>query len=75
MATDPQDNMMRIAIAGSGGLARIFANYLNATVHPFIILSRQVRLPGEVQSYRGNGTNWFVRPNLTWKLLAIRSLL
>jgi prephenate dehydrogenase len=50
MATDPQDNMMRIAIAGSGGLARIFANYLNATVHPFIILSRQVRLPGDVQA-------------------------
>jgi hypothetical protein len=34
--------MMRIAIAGSGGLARIIAHYLNATVHPFIILSRQV---------------------------------
>jgi hypothetical protein len=43
MANDPQsENMMRIAIAGSGGLARIFANYINATVHPFIILSRQV---------------------------------
>jgi len=39
---------MRIAIAGSGGLARIFAHYLNATVHPFIILSRQVRIQGLV---------------------------
>ncbi|TVY41587.1 Oxidoreductase [Lachnellula subtilissima] len=33
--------MMRIAIAGSGGLAQIFAQYLNDTVHPFIILSRE----------------------------------
>ena len=48
MANQPQGNMMRIAIAGSGGLARIFAHYLNATVHPFIILSRQVRIQGLV---------------------------
>ena len=34
--------MMRIAIAGSGGLARIFAQYITETVHPFIILSREV---------------------------------
>ncbi len=39
------NNMMRIAIAGSGGLARIFAQYINETVHPFIILSRNVSLP------------------------------
>jgi len=36
------DNMMRIAIAGSGGLARLIAAYLGETPHPFIILSRQV---------------------------------
>ncbi|RDL38991.1 Uncharacterized protein BP5553_03331 [Venustampulla echinocandica] len=35
--------MMRIAVAGSGGLARIFAQYLDQTVHTFIILSRQPR--------------------------------
>lgn len=34
---------MRIAIAGSGGLAQHFAHHLNETVHPFIILSRSVR--------------------------------
>ncbi|KAH8599180.1 isoflavone reductase family protein-like protein [Bisporella sp. PMI_857] len=32
--------MLRIAIAGSGGLARILAYHLNETVHQFIILSR-----------------------------------
>jgi hypothetical protein len=53
MANDPQDNMMRIAIAGSGGLARIFANYINATVHPFIILSRQVCFPGGLSTVEG----------------------
>jgi hypothetical protein len=42
MADNTQDNMMRIAIAGSGGLARTFAQHINETVHPFIILSRQV---------------------------------
>jgi hypothetical protein len=75
MANEPRENMMRIAIAGSGGLARIFAHYLNATVHPFIILSRQVQLPGGVPATEDNGTNRFPRPNLTWKLLTIRSLL
>ncbi|TVY19369.1 hypothetical protein LARI1_G003446 [Lachnellula arida] len=33
--------MTRIAIAGSGGLAQIFAQYLSETVHPFIIFSRE----------------------------------
>jgi hypothetical protein len=37
-----RDNMMRIAIAGSGGLAQIFAHFLNETVHQFVILSRIV---------------------------------
>ncbi|KIN05774.1 hypothetical protein OIDMADRAFT_114058 [Oidiodendron maius Zn] len=32
--------MMRIAIAGSGGLARIFAYHISQTAHQFIILSR-----------------------------------
>lgn len=31
---------MRIAIAGSGGLAQVFAQQLDETAHPFIILSR-----------------------------------
>jgi hypothetical protein len=34
--------MMRIAIAGSGGLAQHFARFINDTSHPFIILSRAV---------------------------------
>ena len=34
--------MMRIAIAGSGGLARTLAYHLNETAHQFIILSRAV---------------------------------
>jgi hypothetical protein len=34
--------MMRIAIAGSGGLAQHLAHYINDTPHPFIILSRAV---------------------------------
>jgi hypothetical protein len=53
-------NMMRIAIAGSGGLAQIFAQYLNDTVHPFIILSREVSsgecIPAEEETLtRGPG--------------------
>jgi shikimate 5-dehydrogenase len=36
-------SMMRIAIAGSGGLARIFAYHISQTAHQFIILSRTVR--------------------------------
>jgi hypothetical protein len=33
---------MRIAIAGGGGLAQIFADFLNETLHPFFVLSRSV---------------------------------
>lgn len=35
------NTMVRIAIAGSGGLAQILAHHINETVHTFIILSRQ----------------------------------
>ena len=34
--------MTRIALAGSGGLAQIFAFHLNETPNPFVILSRTV---------------------------------
>ena len=34
--------IMRIAIAGSGGLAQHFAHFINQTPHLFIILSRAV---------------------------------
>jgi len=75
MANEPQGNMMRIAIAGSGGLARIFAHYLNATVHPFIILSRQVRIHRGIKATAGGVLTELSSPNLTWKPLVIRSLL
>jgi hypothetical protein len=42
MEAVPESIMMRIAIAGSGGLARVIASLVNETPHPFIILSRQV---------------------------------
>ena len=42
MKSSSNENMMRIALAGSSGLAQTLAYYLNETVHPFIILSRQV---------------------------------
>ncbi|KAL2071205.1 hypothetical protein VTL71DRAFT_12440 [Oculimacula yallundae] len=35
------NSMMRIAIAGSGGLARVFAHYIHETAHQVVILSRQ----------------------------------
>ena len=38
--------MMRIAIAGAGGLARVFAHYIHETAHQVVILSRQVRCGG-----------------------------
>jgi hypothetical protein len=37
-----RDTMMRIAIAGSGGLARIIAYNIEQTQHQFVILSRYV---------------------------------
>jgi hypothetical protein len=37
-----QNIMIRIAIAGSGGLAQTFAYFISQTTHPFIILSRTV---------------------------------
>jgi ketopantoate reductase len=36
--------MMKIAIAGSGGLTRIFAAAINETAHIPIILTREVRI-------------------------------
>jgi hypothetical protein len=42
MAYDSPENMTRIALAGSGGLAQIFAFHINETSHPFVILSRTV---------------------------------
>lgn len=42
MGKSPADTMMRIAIAGSGGLAQALAHYINETVHALLILSRQV---------------------------------
>lgn len=33
---------MRIAIAGCGGLAQIFARHIDETAHPFVMLSRVV---------------------------------
>ncbi|TVY84042.1 Oxidoreductase swnR [Lachnellula suecica] len=44
--------MMRIAIAGSGGLGRMFAQHLNDTVHPFIILSRRDQPALTAQGYQ-----------------------
>lgn len=36
--------IMRIAIAGSGGLAQHLAHFINQSAHAFIILSRAVSL-------------------------------
>jgi hypothetical protein len=44
MTSSFSGNMMKIAIAGSGGLAQVFAQHLNETVHHFIILSRSVSM-------------------------------
>jgi len=71
MANDRQDNMMRIAIAGSGGLARIFANYINATVHPFIILSRQAQPDLEALGYQIAIVNYDNQEDLRYTLRGI----
>ncbi|KAE9374643.1 isoflavone reductase family protein-like protein [Stipitochalara longipes BDJ] len=44
--------MLRIAIAGSGGLARIFAHYISESRHPFIILSRKPQPELEALDYQ-----------------------
>lgn len=64
--------MMRIAIAGSGGLAQIFAQYLNDTVHPFIILSREVSFEEYISA--DMNTNYLLRTSLHWLRTDIRSL-
>ncbi|KAE9375496.1 isoflavone reductase family protein-like protein [Stipitochalara longipes BDJ] len=71
MANEPQGNMMRIAIAGSGGLARIFAHYLNATVHPFIILSRQAQPDLETLGYQVAVVNYDSQEELRYTLRGI----
>ncbi|PMD65851.1 isoflavone reductase family protein-like protein [Hyaloscypha bicolor E] len=71
MANEPQENMMRIAIAGSGGLARIFAHYLNATVHPFIILSRQAQPDLEALDYQIAVVNYDSQDELRYTLRGI----
>jgi hypothetical protein len=50
--------MVRIAIAGGGGLARIFADELHETTHPFIILSRSV---SDLGSDTGNTFGLYLR--------------
>ncbi|KAH6712750.1 isoflavone reductase family protein-like protein [Leptodontidium sp. MPI-SDFR-AT-0119] len=45
------DNMMRIVIAGSGGLARVFAHYIHETAHQVVILSRQAHPELEALDY------------------------
>lgn len=62
---------MRIAIAGSGGLARIFANYINATVHPFIILSRQAQPDLEALNYQVAVVNYDNQEELRYTLRGI----
>lgn len=46
--------IMRIAIAGSGGLAQHFAHFINQTPHLFIILSRAVSQINEL-GIKGDG--------------------
>jgi NAD dependent epimerase/dehydratase family enzyme len=50
--------IMRIAIAGSGGLAQHLAHFINQTAHYFIIISRSVsRLTLDVTSFVWLGSN------------------
>ncbi|KAA8565077.1 hypothetical protein EYC84_010834 [Monilinia fructicola] len=65
------NNMMRIAIAGSGGLARILAHHINETVHPFIILSREARPDLEVLGYQVTVVNYDNQDDLRFHLRGI----
>ncbi|KAJ8062416.1 hypothetical protein OCU04_008957 [Sclerotinia nivalis] len=65
------NNMMRIAIAGSGGLAQIFAHYINETVHPFIMLSRQARPDLESLGYQVTVVNYDNQDDLRFHLRGI----
>ncbi|ESZ93789.1 hypothetical protein SBOR_5845 [Sclerotinia borealis F-4128] len=65
------NNMMRIAIAGSGGMAQILAHQINETVHPFIILSRQARPDLEVHGYQVIVVNYDNQDDLRFHLRGI----
>ncbi|KAI9643843.1 hypothetical protein NHQ30_007194 [Ciborinia camelliae] len=65
------NNMMRIAIAGSGGLARILAHYINETVHPFIILSRHAQPDLEVSGYQVTAVDYDNQDDLRFHLRGI----
>ncbi|CAD6442591.1 d306c36b-73ba-4e11-8910-cbf856975f29 [Sclerotinia trifoliorum] len=62
---------MRIAIAGSGGLAQVSAHYINETVHPFIILSRQTRPDLESLGYQETVVNYNNQDDLRFHLRGI----
>ncbi|TGO67158.1 hypothetical protein BOTNAR_0047g00260 [Botryotinia narcissicola] len=65
------NNMMRIAIAGSGGLAQIIAHEIRKTVHPFIILSRQGQPDLETHGYQVAVVNYDDQDNLRFNLRGI----
>ncbi|KAF7883444.1 uncharacterized protein EAF02_005364 [Botrytis sinoallii] len=65
------NNMMRIAMAGSGGLAQIIAHEISKTVHPFIILSRQGRPDLETQGYQVAVVNYDDQDDLRFNLRGI----
>ncbi|TGO84549.1 hypothetical protein BPOR_0492g00040 [Botrytis porri] len=65
------NNMMRIAIAGSGGLAQIIAHEISKTVHPFIILSRQGQPNLEAHGYQVALVNYDDQDDLRFNLRGI----
>ncbi|KAF5875097.1 putative isoflavone reductase family protein [Botrytis fragariae] len=65
------NNRMRIAIAGSGGLAQIVAHEISKTVHPFIILSRQVQPDLETHGYQVAVVNYDDQDDLRFNLRGI----
>ncbi|KAK6597839.1 isoflavone reductase [Botrytis cinerea] len=64
-------DMMRIAIAGSGGLSQIIAREISKTVHPLIILSRQGRPDLEVHGYQVTVVNYDDQDDLRFNLRGI----
>ncbi|PQE25475.1 isoflavone reductase protein [Rutstroemia sp. NJR-2017a BBW] len=65
------NNMMRVAIVGSGGLAQVFAHHINETVHPFIILSRRARPDLEAFGYQVAVVNYESQEDLRFHLRGI----
>ncbi|KAL3422610.1 isoflavone reductase [Phlyctema vagabunda] len=63
--------MMRIAIAGSGGLAQVFAHFINETANPFIILSRQERPQLEYLGYQVTVVDYDSQDDLRYHLRGI----